>query len=320
MQQMKNDSSTDYQFFVNEILLKVKQLMGEEYNLRIYKVTKNNSLELDSLVMLKQGNHYAPNIYLAPYYDAYLEGTSIKELSERLCDIYRQYQVPMLNENFQYSFEGMISNIIYRIVNYESNKKLLEKVPFIKYLDLAITFHCLVRDDEEGIGTIRITNEHLREWKTSLQELHKYATVNTKSLFPPIIRSMEDVIHRMLTENDMSNEKYNLTEELFDSYSDEGGTTNLNRMFVLTNQKGINGASCLLYDKVLHDFANKVNSDFYILPSSIHELILVPYNESMDEASLTKMVKEVNQTQVAPEEVLSNRVYYYSRENNAIIM
>ncbi|MDF2941664.1 MAG: hypothetical protein K0S01_522 [Herbinix sp.] len=319
MMQVLRETTTDYNSFVNEITGKVKKMMGEEYSVQIYKVTKNNSMELDSLVLLKQGKNFAPNIYLLPYYEAYVEGISINELAQRLCDIYKNCTIPIVAEEFTYSFEEMKPYIIYRLVSFDRNKKLLEQVPHIKYLDLAITFHCLVRDDDDGIGTIRITNEHMLNWRTSLQELQVLATGNTKILFPSTIRSMDEVIKGMLTD-EMFQSGDDFKEDILAGILGEKINKNQHKMYILSNLKGINGASCLLYEDVLREFARQIQSDFYILPSSIHEIILVPFDKTMKKESLAEMVKDVNRTQVAREEVLSDRVYYFSRKNNAITM
>jgi len=319
MIQFLKEETMDYKTFVNEITEMVKATMGKHYSATIYKVIKNNTLELDSLVLLKEGKKFAPTIYLEPYYKAYLEGTGIKELADRVCGIYQNCTNPMIDEKFNYTLTEMKSNIIYRLVNFEKNKKLLKKVPYIKYLDLAITFHCLVRNDEDGIGTIRITNEHMELWETTIQELLVLSTDNTKRLLPPSIRSMDEVIKGMLID-ELGGENDTSPDVLIDRVIDNCNHTQHQTMYVLSNQKGINGASCLIYDNILTDFAVQINSDFYILPSSIHEVILVPYDRTITMEALTEMVKDVNRTQVADEEILSDRVYYYSRENKAITM
>lgn len=321
MQQLLKESVCDYSTFINNLTATVKEMMGEEYTPRVFKVTKNNSLELDSLVLTKEGKNFAPNIYLLSYYEAYTEGTSLSELAERICTIYRNCTAPVTESDFSYSFEDMKTNIIYRLVSYDKNRKLLEKIPHIQFLDLAVTFHCLVHDDEDGIGTIRITNEHLEHWNVPLKELHRLAINNTRKLFPPTIRSMEEVIRRMLkdecsedTDDDI------LSDAMFLDILNNPVKSYNHKMFILSNPKGINGATCLIYRNVLRNFSQKLQSDLFILPSSIHEVILVPYEKSITKEALTAMVKDVNHTQVAGDEVLSDRVYYYSRENNAITM
>ena len=311
------ETAADYDYFVGLLLTGVTQRMGRDYTARVYKVMKNNSLELDSLVLLKEGKNFSPNIYLQPYYEAYQEGVKIGELIQRLCNIYQNCTVPIVDSNFTYSYEQMKPFIIYRLVNYERNLKLLEKIPHIRYLDLAITYHCLVREDEDGIGTIRITNEHIMHWGTHLKELHELASENTKRLFPEIIRSMEEVMRSMLLE-ELAGQEEEMQEKVNPFILDT--SKQKYKMYILTNQKGINGASCLLYPDVMNKLSEEFQSDFYVFPSSIHELILVPTHDNKSNNEYSNMVREINATQVAREEVLSDHVYYYSRVNGLVMM
>lgn len=315
MLQVLKESGIDYNTFVSDIKEMVQALMGDDYTARIYKVTKNNSLELDSLVLLKEGKNFAPNIYLLPYYEAYLEGTGIDELAERLCVIYHSCAQPIAEENFHFTFDEMKPFIIYRLVSYDRNRKLLEKIPHIKYLDLAITYHCLVHNDEDGIGTIRITNEHLELWKASVQELHELATKNSMKRFPPVIRSMDEVIRGLVVDESRKEE---IPEEILEDILGSRADADKRKMYILSNSKGINGASCMVYENVLRKFSEKVHANLFILPSSIHEVILIPDDKCIAKASLAQMVRDVNCTQVAGDEVLSDKVYYYSWEDNAI--
>ncbi len=317
MVQVLRETTSDYDYFVGLLLSGVSQRMGKEYTARVYKVVKNNSLELDSLVLLKEGKNFSPNIYLQPYYEAYQEGVELSELVQRLCNVYQNSMVPIVDNTFTFTYEEMKPFIIYRIVNYDRNQTLLKKIPYIRYLDLAITYHCLVREDEEGIGTIRITNEHVKQWKTHLKELHELAAENTKRLFPEILRSMEEVIQSILSEETTGREA-EVPEDMnpfIMSASDRK-----NRMYILSNQKGINGASCLLYPNVLHKLSEQFQSDLYIFPSSIHELILVPTHDDKSSKEYSNMVREINATQVAREEVLSDCVYYFSREKGLTVL
>lgn len=320
MIQTVHEKSSEYHYFVNEITQKVRNSMGDKYSVNLYKVIKNNSLELDSLVVLEKGKNYAPNLYLEPYYESYLEGTPLEELADRLCDVYRQNTLPVISKDFNYSYDEMKPYIIYRLINYEKNKSLLCQVPHLRQLDLAITFHCLVRDDEEGIGTIRITNEHMKLWNATITELASLAQKNTRRLFPESLRSMEEVMRGIFMEESKDNRSETILDKQTEQLLFNKAASTQTTMFILTNQKGINGASCMLYKDVLRQFADRVCSDFYILPSSIHEIILVPAGTNMNKETLSQMVQEVNSTQVAAEEVLSDRVYYFSREKNQILM
>jgi len=321
MLQVVKEQCLDYDTFISTTLHMMKEIMGEEYLIQIHKVIKNNSLELDSLVVLKEGKNFTPNIYLLPYYESYSQGTSMQEIISRLCSIYQNYEVPVVSENFAYTFEEMKDCIIYRVVNYEKNKKLLSDIPHRKYLDLAITYHCLIRNDENGIGTIRITTEHMKQWKTEQREIELLAIKNTPKLFPLSIRSMEEVIKAMLKDEFMTDREDDIPEEFLEQILNQNNSSQLHhKMYILSNKKGINGATCMLYENAIRDFAFQNNSDLFILPSSIHEIILIPKEENMNRETLVEMVKDVNCTQVAPDEVLSDQVYIFSRKNNCILL
>ena len=90
-------------------------------------------------------------------------------------------------------------------------------------------------------------------------------------------------------------------------------------MYIMTNRQEVNGASVLLYDDVLQTFALKKKTDFYILPSSIHEVILVPSDRIDNPSDLFTMVEDANRTVVALGDILSDSVYYYNREKNQIV-
>jgi hypothetical protein len=87
-------------------------------------------------------------------------------------------------------------------------------------------------------------------------------------------------------------------------------------MYVISNRDKINGAACILYKDVLKDFAQTIESDLYILPSSIHETIVVPKTPATNPQDLSQIVKETNDNHVEREEILSYSVYEYKRKEN----
>ena len=310
MQNMLKEELLDYVSFVDFVKKEIEIRMGDGYQVKMYKVMKNNSLELDSLIVLKEGRKFAPNIYLNAYYESYVAGTSLGDIIKRLCMIYEHCSVPILQDDFEYSFDTMKPYIFFRLISLDRNKKLLGQIPHIPFLDLAVTFHCLVRSEEDAIGSIRINNEHMKLWDISLEQIKKLAFNNTKGLFPPIIKTMEKVIKGIINGDSLKDGSYEFEDSSNDSYP----------MYILTNEKGINGASCMLYKDVIKDFANLINSDLYILPSSIHELILIPMENTIEKERFSQMVTEINTSQVPIEEVLSDHVYIYSLKTDTITM
>ncbi len=295
-----------YEDFLFSVKQEAMAYLGEDYQIELKHVLKNNGVMLDGLLIRKYNQTVSPSIYLNQYYEQYKEGRDFLEILEEILGTYEasQSESIQIGLNLKYEFDQMKNIITYRLINYEKNKYLLKKIPHLRFLDLAVTFHCIVRNDEDGIGTVRITEEHQQSWGISVDELWKLASENTRRLFPSVIRPMEDIVSDLMSHSNQ--------EELeFKAHS--------SNMFVLTNTKGINGATCLLYSGVLEEFAEKLDCDFYILPSSIHEVILVPQvkNETVDflnaKSRLEEMVREINETQVAVEELLSDSVYEYSK-------
>ncbi len=335
----------EYQQFVDDVKDCIRFKVDSGYEVKVNKVLKNNSVEMDGIVFFKSGGTISPNIYLNQYYVRYQKGEPLEEIADDIIDTYENSMREQADEygTLTFSFEKLKNSIIYRVVNYSRNKVLLENVPHIRFLDLAITFHCLVKQDDSGIGTIRLTNEHKEMWNLSMKDLMQIATTNTERLFPIRITTMEQVLSELFRKelepvkdmeqelpftevededwlekmNDSQENEY--TEEMLDAMlNDMLKNQQAPTMYILTNSAGINGATAMIYKDAIRNFANELKTDFYILPSSIHEVILVPYEERISKEELKDMVGEVNCTQVALEEVLSDRVYIYRRETNMI--
>lgn len=269
------------------------------------KVTKNNSLVLEGVVIIAPNKNISPTIYLNGFYEEYLNGRALEDIVNTIVSIYKE-SAPDMNfdvESFT-NWNRAKDNLICCLVNYERNIELLSQVPHIKFLDLAIIFKCLVSSDSNGSATILVKNEHLAFWNISEGELYEVAKANTPKMLPADLKNMLAVLMEMFDGN--------MLEE-FDDASEYP-------MYVLTNKTNLNGSACILYENVLKDFADKIGSDFYILPSSVHESILLPTNSRMEKEELKEMVESVNATQVAPEDFLSDNVYYYDREQQKITM
>lgn len=292
-----------YEEFLAQMQTCIEQIAGEEYEVQLHSIIKNNDVEQNGIVLMKKGERVSPTIYLNAYYDRYLEGETIHILCNEILELrittMQDNALDTLTENMELS--EWKDKIIYRLVNRRSNQRRLMNAPFMQFMDLAITFHCLVRSNEEGIGSFLVTRELMEQWNLNVKELYQIASVNTPKLFPVRINTMEEILQELMQVDGLFDMPLSLTD-------------GAKPMYILTNASGINGATTLLYPNVIENFSNQINSNIYILPSSIHEVILVPNQDNLDKSQLIQMVNEVNQTQVAKEEVLSSGVYYYDRE------
>ena len=177
--------------------------------------------------------------------------------------------------------------------------EMLENMPYIPFMDLAITFHVIVSMDPPSLHSIKITNELLETWDITTQALFQIASENTPRLMPPRIVNIQD----MLTEN------LALKAPESDLTNDEKTD-----MIVITNTLGVNGAAVILYPDMLASLAKEYDTDFYVIPSSIHEVILVSAEDDSMLAEYRLMVQDVNKRFVDPEEILSDQVYYYEQK------
>ena len=306
-----------YQEFLELLMQGLKERLGEEYNIQLNSILKNNSIHMDGIVIRKGEERITPNIYVEEFYEDYENEVPIEDIIDRITYIYFEKIGEQSEFHLEFTYDKMKEHIMYRLVNYEKNKELLKSSPFIKILDLAVTFHCMVQETEDSIGTIRITNEYLNLWGITTKELFQQAKQNTTRLLPPVIRKMDDLLKEIIQSDELQKWKEEgeavFTEDQLQQIED-GETP----MYVLSNVKGINGATCLIYPSVIRNFAKILKSDLYILPSSIHETILLPTSHDLSVEELKDMVVEINQTQVPYEEVLSDHIYYYSISKNKL--
>lgn len=297
----------EYKEFVEYIKMNAGYIAGEGGNITINHVIKNNGCEMDGLVIMEKGKDIAPTIYLDSFYELYTNGENIKNIIRHIEVIYEQNKNNVtFDVNILKHFDTIKDKIVYKVVNYRSNEKLLEQVPHKRILDLAVVFYCLLDNEYGRSATALIYNNNLKNWNVTIDDVYKAALKNTPDLLHSKISSMAALFEKCGVNVD--GEEVDLKDYV---PSD---------MYVLTNESKLNGAACILYENVLYDFAQKLGADLYILPSSVHEVILLPKLSMFEKDELVNMVKEVNTEGVAADEVLSDHVYEYNRTERLITM
>ena len=295
----------EYKEFVEYIKMNAGYIAGEGGNITINHVIKNNGCEMDGLVIMEKGKDIAPTIYLDSFYELYTNGENIKNIIRQIEVIYEQNKNNVtFDVNILKHFDTIKDKIVYKVVNYRSNEKLLEQVPHKRILDLAVVFYCLLDNEYGRSATALIYNNNLKNWNVTIDDVYKAALKNTPDLLHSKISSMAALFEKCGVNVD--GEEVDLKDYV---PSD---------MYVLTNESKLNGAACILYENVLYDFAQKLGADLYILPSSVHEVILLPKLSMFEKDELVNMVKEVNTEGVAADEVLSDHVYEYNRTERII--
>lgn len=316
---------TNQEVFNKAVVEELEKVYAEGYHIQSNQVIKNNDTILFGLTILEENISISPTIYLNEYFVDYQKGRTMKDIVNEIRAIYEKNKLAQIQTNVSdiIDFQKVKNQIVIKLVNRKSNREFLKDTPFIPFNDLAIIFSIIVSSYEEGTATITVKNNILYDyWKMDTEALLELVLENSKRLLPAKIQSMEEVLKEMLgrdfvTQFGTDTEMYSDIEldTLFQEIADDNQGAD---MYVASNISRINGASVMLYRNLLHDFAERIKRNVFIIPSSIHELILVPDNGHMGAKDIRSMVVDVNATQVAPDEVLSDNVYYYNRNTDTI--
>lgn len=294
----------NYVDFCARTLEDMRAYIGNEGEVKLIPMQKNNGVVLDGLVIRRNDSKVSPTLYVENYYRMYNDGLPYEETVMCMIKCYENNDGASIDMDFFTDFSKVKERIVFKLIHREMNETLLKSVPHRIWNDLALVFCYLLKDEVIGSATVLIRNEHMKMWKVEEEELYCIAIDNTPRLMPEDIRTMSDVIRDMVGDKCicMNENKENAPMEEFDA---------ANNMYVLSNTSRCFGATSILFSKHIRDLAKKYNCGLYILPSSIHEVILMPSNEFEDEIYMRQMIKDVNATEVSAEERLSDNLYYY---------
>lgn len=304
---MTNGTIRTMEVFAGTIKSAMEAYYGEDYRVSVQDVNKNNGLVLTGLTILKKDCNIAPTIYLNQTFEQYQEGRTMESICREIIGVYEEHKVHTdFDVSYVTDFAKVQSRICYKLINAEKNEELLSDAPHVMLEDLAVIFYILVSNDSNGTGTITVRNNMFSFWDVDTDALYELALANTQRIFRGSVQSMASVMTEILL--------HKLDEESAQEFYDMMiGEDDMIPMYVCTNTIKLNGAGVILYQGLLQKFAERIGSDFFILPSSIHETLLIPANSDMDIEYLKDMVRTVNSTEVAEDEVLSDNVYYYNR-------
>ena len=298
-----------YQEFINEVVNALEKEFGNQYNIKVNQIAKNNGLIRHGLCIIEQNVVVTPTIYMEEYYAMYKNGIQMSEIVRRICD-YNELAKDIKIEEFDVrrfgDLDAVKDRIVYKLVNTAMNQDMLQDHPHIEIMDLSMVFQVIVSNQESGQMTISVRNVHMQTWGLEVEQLKELAKINTRRMFPEDIIRMADLLN-------------SLSKELVGEEMLESVRCKEEEMFhVLTNKKKVQGAAVLLYDGLLKEIAEQADGNLVILPSSVHECILLRETAETDYQQLKAMVQEVNAEMVVREEVLSGRVYRYDKEKDAL--
>ena len=274
----------NYTEFMNAMLCEIRGQVDAQVRTELYTVTKNNGTRRTGILFKQEDSNLAPTIYLEEFYQKYLKGQQVPDLADSICSIYQEIRVKKTCDcQNLFDFNHVKEHIVYKLIRRDANEELLKQIPYDPFLDLAVVYYIQIDNTRFGSAAIQIRNEHLRYWRVEKEEIRRLAEKNTPRIYPAQIQKI------------------------------------VRFMYVATNEQCSLGAAVMRYPDFREKVRGMIRGDFYILPSSIHEVILVPESFGLEPERMAEMVKEINQTGVAPEEVLSDSVYYFDGEEIRIV-
>lgn len=304
-----------YKEFLSFMKENIREFFPEEYQNATFSVdpvTKNNGLILYGLNIRRPGINVSPNLYLESFYKEYEEGRPLEDIQQDIADSYVELcNCPVVSFDI-----GVISDlgkvkerITCRLISFYGNEEYLRDKPYTRITDLAVTYHLIIGRREGGIASAPITIQLMNQYGLTASELHKIAVSNLEKnnggvYFKTIQETMAERMLLQMMEYGMQEAREKIQLMMPSMDEDE-------QIYVLTNKDMMHGAAMVLDRNVMEEVSRKVGTDFYILPCSIHECLVLPESPKVDLPSLKNLVGEVNSTEVKPEEVLSYSVYKY---------
>ena len=293
----------DYENFKEQFVEDVRDRLyeqGAEVDLSVHTVNKLNE-SYEAITVTPEGSNIGVNIGIDKFYDAIESGKSYDEVVDKAVEVINNgiNQRPEFDIASLSDYSQMKEKLAMEVVSAEANKEMLETVPHQNIEDMAVVYRFVLSSDDDGRASILVTNQLLDSMGVTPEQLHADAMENAPQIKPVEIKGMSEVMAEM-----MGVEQAELMGIFPVAPEDE-------QMYVATVPDKVHGAGVLAYQDFMDKAAEKAGGDFFILPSSIHEILIVPDNGKMNLKDLEAMVKEVNATQVSPADKLTDSVYHY---------
>ena len=297
----------NFEAFVNRVLEEIKEHLPEEFQDTEFVVRQHEKLNTKYSALTMTDRTVAPLINLDDYFWDYEHGRSFENILGAIAETI-EMEEPKVDLGALKDFDKAKELLFIRVSSAERNEDYLTKVPHTIMEDIAITYHLKMNVDETGVASAVVSDDMLRMYGVSVDELHNAALENSEKIFPANIFNLHETMKQKFI-TDMRND--GMPDEVIERILEDSMGTDDPGMTVVTNDVGVNGAAVLFYPGVMDKLAEMIEGDFFILPSSLHETIILPDHGEFGPEFLTNMVSEINATQVEPWDRLTDEAYHY---------
>ena len=299
----------DFEKFKEQIAEDIKEALyeqGIEVRTEERPVEKLNE-SYEALTITPENSNIGMNINLTSLYKAVEDGRDYSEVSGATIENVKKHIVdmPEVDVDALTDYEQMKSKLTIEVVSKEANAEMLDKIPHQDMEDMAVVYRFVLGASDDGRSTILVTNNLIENMGVTPEQLHADAIANAPELRPAEIKGMSQVMFEMMGADQFEMFGMPVATDIRDE-----------QMIVATVSDKTCGAGVIAYPNFMENVAQEIGCDFYILPSSIHEVLVVPDKGDMTLSQLQDMVREVNATQVAPNEKLTDNVYHYDAKDH----
>ncbi len=277
----------DYELFKKVIRRRIKEYLPpifHDYEPVIHPVAKINGTK-DAFCLFPPGNKpnvAVPTLYLDDMYDSFAYDEDLERILQTIAGVFIRWSGVEVPELASFDVSHHTDRIVANLINMDMNEDLMLQVPHTKFQDMLVIYRLIHSVTPEGINSAIITNEMIADTDLTVKDLHEAAMKNTPNIFPPRTIESED-----------------------------------KEVLIVTNELGINGATVMVYSDFLQTLAQKLDGDFFIMPTSIHEFFAVTAEDS-DPEHLIRMLAAGNDTVTSRDERLSCSVYHYSAKEDKL--
>ena len=285
----------------HQILEALTKKLGDGFHITIQKVFKPNR-ELEGLLIMGEDEIISPTIYLEPSYEALDNGTPVEQVVDRILQAYDSARSETVDFDIAslHDFDYVRSRLYVQLVNRHLNKILLQNVPHAMFLDdFAIIVRCTVEASKDCEASFMVHNSHLNIWQAYSETVLSLAINNTLASHDVELMPLGQLIRETFPASPAG-------------HSSDGG------LWFMSNKKRTYGAAAVLHDDVLKSFAEKHGS-FYVIFSSIHEVLIKPSPDDSDIDILTRHNQDVNTSALEKEEILGTKAYFYQKGRGFVL-
>lgn len=305
--------------FAEDVVEKIHRYLPGEYDsvqCEVKVVLKNNGIRMTGIEFQREGSSISQIIYLEPFFEDIRQGKETETVLKNIADSYIQNVstecMAVINEQQLIDLESVRQSIEPVLVHTAENREMLGQMPHRKIADLSLYYKIVFQDQGNDMqASMNITNGHMKQWGVTEQELYHQAVTNMECRETNTLTPMGDVLASMFTGK--GEERNLLTEG-----SVECAKLPQEGFYVLTNERRIYGAALLAVPGVMEKVDQLFPEGYYILPSSLHEVLIIEKDKNLSAKELGEMVREVNRAEVSPQERLSDCVYEYDREKATV--